>query len=368
MATVLIAAASGRALAASARRAGYAPLVADFFGDRDTIAAARAHARLADGLARGMDETLLDALETLAAKEQPLGVVWGTGFEDRPRLLAQIAQRWPLLGNTPETVTAIKDPIAFAHLCVDCGIAHPETLRSRPADAAGWLVKRHGGAGGSHIRSAEDHDDLNPDVYFQRRVDGAPVSVSFLADGRRALILGFSTQWSSPTMRQPFRYGGAARPAKISLDIEEALAGAVQTITAAVPLVGLNSADFLVDGQAFCLLEINPRPGATLDLFEPAEGSLFALHVAACAGHLPDRVPALDGAAAAAVVYADRDIRVAALDWPAWAADRPRTGTSVNAGEPFCTVHAQATTAAEARRLVDYRQTAILTLAEAKAA
>ncbi|HEY8246312.1 MAG TPA: aldehyde oxidase, partial [Hyphomicrobium sp.] len=35
-ATVLIAALSGRGLAASARRAGYLPLVADAFGDSDT--------------------------------------------------------------------------------------------------------------------------------------------------------------------------------------------------------------------------------------------------------------------------------------------------------------------------------------------
>ena len=34
--TVLIAALSGRGLAASARRAGYLPLVADAFGDSDT--------------------------------------------------------------------------------------------------------------------------------------------------------------------------------------------------------------------------------------------------------------------------------------------------------------------------------------------
>jgi predicted ATP-grasp superfamily ATP-dependent carboligase len=368
MPSVLIAAASGRALAASARRAGYAPLVADFFGDLDTLAVARAYVRLPDGLARGMDETLLDALETLAAGEQPCGLVWGTGFEDRPHLLAQLARRWPLLGNTAESVAIVKDPIAFARLCEDCGISHPETSRSRPADVAGWLRKRIGGAGGSHIRSAAGHDDLNRDVYFQRCVDGVPVSVSFLADGHRALILGCSAQWSSPTLRQPFRYGGAARPADVSRDVERALARAVQDIAATVPLVGLNSADFLVHGNAFHLLEINPRPGATLDIFEPADGSLFALHVAACARQLPDRAPALDGAAASAIVYADRDIRAPALDWPAWTADRPQAGISVKAGEPFCTVHARGETAAEARRFVERRQAAILTLAEARAA
>ncbi len=52
---VLIAATSGRALAASARRAGYRPLVADFFGDHDTIARRRDDAcTFAGSFARGI--------------------------------------------------------------------------------------------------------------------------------------------------------------------------------------------------------------------------------------------------------------------------------------------------------------------------
>jgi len=117
MPSVLIAAASGRALAASARRAGYAPVVADFFGDEDTIEAARAHVRLPDGLSRGMDDTLLDALASLAADEESCGVVWGTGFEDRPHLLAKIARRWPLIGKHAGDRRAIKDPLCAQRAC-----------------------------------------------------------------------------------------------------------------------------------------------------------------------------------------------------------------------------------------------------------
>ena len=211
MASVLIAAASGRALAASARRAGYAPLVADFFGDQDTVAAARAHVRLDDGLARSMDaDALLAALAALAAGEDPLGFVWGTGFEDRPHLLVRIAQRWRLIGNTPETVAALKDPLRFARLCRDCGVPHPETSLSLPVDPAGWLAKRRGGAGGAHIGPAAGRDGGTPDIYFQRCVDGTPISALFLADGRRALVLGFSTQWS-PRQRCNSRSATAAR-------------------------------------------------------------------------------------------------------------------------------------------------------------
>jgi uncharacterized protein len=363
---VLIVAASGRALAASARRGGYVPLVVDFFGDDDTIALAHAHARLDDGLARGMSAAGLDAaLAKVTDGLQPCGVVCGTGFEDRPELLAHIARRWRVLGNSAETTAALKNPPAFASLCDACGIPHPETTLARLPNTAGWLAKRKGGAGGSHVRPAAEREAAH-DIYYQRHVGGAPVSLLFLADGRRALILGSSAQWSAPTALQPFRYGGAVRPAALTPSTAAALAESVRRLAAAIPLVGLNSADFLVEKDGFRLLEINPRPGATLDIFEPPGGSLFALHMSACHGELDCAAPSLAGAMAAAIVYADHDVTIPALPWPDWTADRPRAGTEVKAGEPLCTVHASAATAAEARRMADERLATVLTWAHAR--
>jgi predicted ATP-grasp superfamily ATP-dependent carboligase len=267
------------------------------------------------------------------------------------------------LGNDPKTVATVKDPRAFATLCHDCAIPHPDTVLSPPADPNGWLAKRKGGAGGIHIVRAEGNKHPNGEFYFQRATPGTPVSALFLADGRRALILGFSTQWASPTRRRPFRYGGAVRPAAIATDTASALAGAVHRLMQAIPLVGLNSADFLVDGNEFRLLEINPRPGATLDVFEPAEGSLFAMHVGACEGELADAPPRLDGAFAAATVYAESDIVASpATQWPDWTADRSPPGTAFKAGDPLCTVTAAADTAAAAKARVDERCKSVLAM------
>jgi predicted ATP-grasp superfamily ATP-dependent carboligase len=129
----------------------------------------------------------------------------------------------------------------------------------------------------------------------------------------------------------------------------------------AAPIIGLNSIDFLLDGHEFHLLEVNPRPGATLDIFEPRNGSLFALHVAACEGTLPPTPPGYDDAAASAVVYADDDIAsIPSMEWPGWIADRPCVGASIKAGGPLCTVLAFAPTAAAARALVEQRIATIL--------
>ena len=367
--SVLIVAASGRALAASARRGGFVPLVADFFGDQDTLRLAHRHCVLPDGLATGMrEDAVLAALERLSRGTRPIGVVCGTGFEDRPQLLATIAARWRLLGNSPGTVVRLKDPLAFAALCSAVGGPHPPVSLQPPADPDGWLRKRRGGSGGGHIKAASSGEHAEG-TYFQQQVMGMPVSALVLADGRRAKMLGFSAQWSAPTPHQPFRFGGAVAPAPVACATAERLAEVVARVMTQVPLVGLNSFDFLLDGEAPWLLEINPRPGATLDLFEPEGGSLFDAHVAACGGALPSIPQAAGRATATAIVYADHDIAaVPVLDWPGWTADRPHPGTCFMGGEPLCTVFWVAPSADEARRMVAARSAAVLSLMVARAA
>jgi predicted ATP-grasp superfamily ATP-dependent carboligase len=412
---VLIAAYSGRALAASARRGGYAPLVADFFGDDDTLAVSSAHVRLQSGLERGFDADELDAaFERLSDGDPPVGFVCGTGFEDRTEVIVRVAKRWPLIGNTPDVIARVKDPEVFAALCRQCDVAHPQTTRSHPGDPCGWLVKRIGGAGGTHIvplredgnsggrvtsprlrgevaaRSAvgegasqqapcpppepltpalspqagRGRSSGGPDAdghYYQRRVAGWPVSALVLADGHNAMILGFSIQWTSPTPRQPYRFGGAAQPALLAAATAEAMTVAVQRLVAELALVGLNSFDFLLDGTRFHLLEVNPRPGATLDIYEPAEGSLFALHVAACRGSLPSAPPRFSTARAGAILYTDEAIKaVPAIAWPDWTADRPAAGSYVHANAPICTVTASASSSTMARRRVAARAARLL--------
>jgi predicted ATP-grasp superfamily ATP-dependent carboligase len=174
------------------------------------------------------------------------------------------------------------------------------------------------------------------------------------------MVLGLSEQWCDPSPSAPYRYGGAVRPALLSAEFAAALSEAAMAVAEAAGLRGLNSVDFLVRPDGWHLIDVNPRPGATLDVFRPAASSLFALHVEACGGRLPAQPPAFDGAAAARIVYARRAVAsVPHFDWPEWTADRQPAETALCAGDPVCTVLAEAAYPAEARRLVGERGTAI---------
>ena len=367
--SVLIAAVSGRALARAASDAGYTPLVADFFADRDTDALAQGVREMPGAIARGFQQAaLMPALEALA-REAPsplIGLVYGSGFEDRTRLLAPLAERWPLLGNNAETVAQINDPARFFAELARCGIAYPETHLDRPRDPEGWIAKRVGGAGGSHVGPAGARKGRT-DLYFQRLVSGRSISALFAASARDAVVLGFSEQWTAPAPGKPWRFGGACQPADISRDARERMTEIVLRLADAFGLAGLNSADFVLHGDDPMLLEVNPRPGATLDIFASTQTPLLKIHFDAVRqGALPSHPPAFEGAAASAIVFAPKTLTSPVhMAWPAWAADVPKIGQRIDKERPICTLLARAGSVDDARRLLQTRVNDLLNALDA---
>lgn len=350
--SLLIAAISGRALAAAARRAGYRPLVADLFCDTDTVALAARTLRIAGDLHSGIEAgPLLEALERLAEDETPCAVVLGSGFERRPVTIEAVASRFPVAGNGAATIRRVKDPAMFAADCAELGIPHPEIRCAAPPDPENWMVKRAGAAGGAHVRRANGAV-LPRDGYFQRAVAGESISALFVADGSTAHIVGFSRQWAAAAPDAPYRYGGAVRLRRFDRQQAAAIGGWLSGLTRRAGLVGLCSADLIRDGDRCWLVEINPRPGATLDIFDSADAPLIEAHLRASRGDT-FRLPRFDDCMASSIVYADRPIeRFPALDWPDWTADHQSPGTRLAAGDPVCTAFARAPTAAAALKAI----------------
>jgi predicted ATP-grasp superfamily ATP-dependent carboligase len=355
---VLVAALSGRALAAAAHRAGDPVVVLDLYGDVDTGDLAERCWRLPPSTMGFDRDALIAAVAGLAPDMR--GLVYGAGFEHDPDLLGSLASRLRLLGNTPQAVAAAKDPVRFAALLARLCLPHPPTTTAPPA-GGDWLAKTIGGTGGGHIGPA-DNMAAAPGRYFQQRVPGSPLSLLFLADGRAVRIIGFSEQWVASDAAAPFRYGGCAGPTEPPRKLAAAIAEACAALADALGLVGLNSLDLLVDGADFQVLELNPRPGATLDVFDGGgEISLWRWHLDAVAGRLPPPCQTHGAVRAAAVVYAPWDIAIPeALSWPDWAVDRGPAGTVVRRGEPVCTVTAAAATVAAARDGVARRAAQLL--------
>lgn len=347
---VLIAAFSGRALAQSARRAGFEPLVADAFGDLDTKEAAAA-VRVIDGaMATGFrTKPLVAALDALASSSstRPIGLVLGSGFEDKPRLIAALGSRYRLIGNDAATYKACKDPTRFFAELDKLGIAHPATQSSPPVNPDGWLTKRIGGSGGRHIRICEAATETHRRRYFQKQLSGDRLSVGGVFGSERT-HLTLTRQWITPSSEQPFRFGGAVSMPDIASELRYELENAALGVATAFRIVGMASFDFIVSGGTPHLLEVNPRPGASLDVLDDGAGSQFRAHLEVCLASTKssDRPEPPQTARAMAILHADRgSLTLGMTPWPLWSADRGPPGTFIPRGAPLASVLAEAATA-----------------------
>ncbi len=342
---LLLVAVSARALAEAARRAGYEVVAIDAFGDQDARSVCKAMEVMENAMGGFAEVELAPTVARLTDAHAPTGLVFGSGFDDCPMALAEIARALPLLGASPEALARAKDPVFFARCCEAAGIAHPAIRLSAPETPSQWLLKLRGGSGGGHVAPAMTRTP-GPADYWQRRVEGRAVSLLFVRDAVALTPIAWSEQWAAPCAAAPFRYGGAAGPIEIAAPA--GLLAALAHLTGALGLRGLASADFLEDGERLWLLEINPRPGATLDVFDDDEDPLLARHIDAVAGRRSGP-PKPRSPRAAEIVYAEIDATAPQGDWPHWAADRPQPGTPVRAGAPFCTVLAAGASPAAAK-------------------
>lgn len=347
---LLIVASSARLLVESARKAGYAPLAIDLFGDQDTRAAA-GDCVVVDKLD---PYSLSNACARLVRTYRICDVVYGAGLEGYPQSLAWLAARFNVLGNAPGTCAKVHDKIRFFAVLKQLDIAYPEISFSKPDHTGQWLLKPHAAQGGQYIeydcpasvsRSSQgpplsQGSDYVHGFYWQRYVPGQSLSVLFAADGKDLQIIGFNRQWTLPGS---FIFAGVINYTDLPETQLQLLEDWLNKLVPVFNLKGLNSLDFIWDGNQCWVLEINPRPSASMAVYESDYvNGLVAEHIESCRGQLPrGTFSSNDIIRAYQIIYAPHDLRITDnLDCPSWCRDRPAPPCIIRKGRPICSIMA----------------------------
>lgn len=305
-----------------------------------------------------------------------LGCIYGSGFEARPELLQKIAEVVPVIGNTSNTVTAIKHAVHFFTALRRLNIAHPAVFDVLPESNGSnksvvYLKKFAAGSGGAHIKLVSGANLINKKLlnneYYQQQLNGQSVSLLFFADRHKVEVVGFNEQWLNPCVDMPFRYGGAVSHVGLSNSVQQQLTEAAEKLTVAFGLLGLNSLDAIVQDNKVYVLEINPRLSATVDLYDNSVISLIDRHVQVCLNQedfgseyqsqqSQFQKTQVKKHKAHAIVYVASDTEIApSIEWPSWVVDTPFNideTKNISAGDPVCTVTAYDDSAEAAKQLV----------------
>jgi methenyltetrahydromethanopterin cyclohydrolase len=352
---LLIIATSARMLAQIAYQAGIKAVVIDLFADTDTRRYATAWRQVAS---LSLND-LLPALEPLLAEYPLHDLIYGSGFESFPESLSYLNQRLHLIGNTSAVFVNTVNKQAFFAVLDSLQIPYPDSVFTPPAPDGGWLSKPLCGQGGLGIR----HWQAEPlaENYWQKYQTGLPHSVLFLADGQHLQVLGFHRQWTTAAGSDGFLFAGLINCTALSARHKALITAWLSQLVPILGLKGLNSLDFIQDGTALWLLEINPRPSASMLLYG---GDLLSLHRHACAGHLPV-APYEDStgndACAYQIIYAQETVYIPdTLAWPQNCADLPPAGTICHTGQPICSLLVRQKTAQMVYEQLQYQQRALL--------
>jgi predicted ATP-grasp superfamily ATP-dependent carboligase len=364
---VLIAGFSTRAAADSAVAAGFAVTAIDGFGDLDVDPAVRMVS---------LPRDLGVAFSAAAAARAAGGfvtdaAVYGANFENDLDAVGALAANRALWGNPPDVLERVRQPALVAAALREQGLPYARVRTSNandpdapndPNDPNDWLLKplASGGGRGIHLWAGGAVPRTH---YLQRRIDGVPASIVFVAAHGAAVPLGLSVQLvgESSLGAAGYRYcGNILAPAGDALferdeTVLECASAIARTVAATFGVVGVNGIDFVAaHGDAYAI-EVNPRWTASMELVERAYGiSVFAAHAAAC---MRAELPAFDirsarrqpPAVGKAIVFARTEVTVGdTISWldDSTVRDVPRPGERISRGHPICTVFAEGADAA----------------------
>ena len=291
-------------------------------------------------------------------------------LENAPGWLEQAAMKSTCWGNTAETNRAVRNLACLAPAInhQNFQVTVPEILPlSQPPDKPnGWLFKPADEAGGWSITGARAwisqgrHRSMSHACgYFQKRVEGPSFGATIASDGTEAVVLGLCRSLHGAPGRQ-FAYAGSVGPTRSHAfaSILPRLTRLARWLCRRTNLRGLWNIDLVLDDRkkSWHLLEINPRPSASMEVLELAvQRPLFRIHQMIFeqrhewlgeAKQLAHLIVQARGQIEKRVIYAEKEFRASVevaqrLQPDLWKqsrwADLPRPGTRIGAGLPVMT-------------------------------
>lgn len=350
-------------------KAGYKVVCLDAFLDHDTQALANLSYRIPFENNAFNASTLLQVIHALALPSDS-AFVYGSGFESNPQILDAVGERIPVLGNNQNVIAASKNWHTLQSVAEDVGCYFPETCSSAIqvdlASSKSWLVKKTGGAGGSHIRQWRG-DYLSDGEYIQERIDGDPISLVFLANEENIQVLGVNALFVNPKQEDgfdyPFQYAGLLTNIEIDSTLRQTLSQLAISLTKTLKLRGVNSIDAIVSGDALYLLEVNPRLSASAYGYSTPSFSLMDAHILACQGNVSSPMPLRFPHVLIKILFAEfNSVIPENVAWPSEVMDVPHAGTRLSKGQPVCSMVVSKNSVKEVNEFAETRYSQLRTL------
>ncbi|MFT3880897.1 MAG: ATP-grasp domain-containing protein [Gemmatales bacterium] len=380
---------STRAMAYSAKRAGYCPICVDLFGDTDLQNIAAVEVIPISDYPHGL-------VERLAKYPSDIPLLYTGGIENHPSVYLALQQQrpvWGYLHPAPQSGNSLRNPLYFDIVADQSGLKRPRHAWMELPQDGHWLRKPISSAGGRGIVRWKPDSDLPSEHFVEEFLDGPSLAAVYVRHDEKVHCLGVTEQLISVDFLHapsPFAYSGSISlplwqgsavlrcPLHADATLTSNSRGQMSTsdpchdqtltrnhlaeldrlgqqlIALDPALHGLFGVDMILHEGELYLLEVNPRYTASIEVLELTSGIPFIDQHAQAFGQ-PSRMLSraeLGLIVGKAIYFAPHSIHFPAEGpWSTpksndlWTvpeyADVPAPGTVIEKGQPVLTLFAE---------------------------
>jgi len=291
--------ANARALAESAKRAGYETYLVDYFSDLDTLKSAdhvfsmQKNPLKPNFRKEYSREKLVDfAIEKLRGRVE--NVLLASSIGSDYRMIEKLKNYFKILGNNSVQVRKARDWKVLMKIFDRLKIKYPETLIFDGFDSINYtfafpfiikpstekefkteLINNESELNNFLYEIKEkfkiNNKKLHGKILIQEFISGTPVSSSILSNGKDSVTVSINRQLIGiDKLNAPgkFTYCGHVTPINLNSNLKSKISEISNKIISELGLVGSVGIDFVISGNEIYFMEINPRFQDTLESVE----------------------------------------------------------------------------------------------------
>lgn len=346
--SLLIVANSARMLVQQAANLGFSAWAIDCYADCDTQKLTKKCIRV-DSLAL---HQVKKATDELLSDFNISHVIYGSGLEQFQDTLSFLSSNFTLIGNEPDVFSSLQNKACFYSKLNHLQIPYPEITFQRPDENCGWLVKPLVGQGGLAIEKYTKHSNQSMDTYWQKYIDGVSMSVLFVADGSDYRLIGFNKQLEMNG--EGFIFSGVINQPEVCYQIKKTVSEWLAVLVKEFAVRGINSLDFIVSDKQCFVLELNPRPSASQQLYSDR---WLKEHINSFIADKPELVNDEINCRAYKIIFAKVDCFIKKnINWPKWVVDIPQVKSIIYMGMPICSIIAEGKNEQQVKEILRVRE------------
>ena len=194
---------------------------------------------------------------------QNVGLVYGSGLEDKPEIYDYLRRKLNILGNDPKIISECNDLRLLANILNECNLKLPKYVHNPIGSTQKYLSKPFNSSGGYNISFSKKY---KKNYYFQEYLQGETYSISFFNHKKNFIFLGFNKLLHLVNFDlHPFIHAGALTTNEFleSNDIIYSF----EKLSNKLSMNGYNNIDFKILNKEVFVLDINPRITSTFKIY-----------------------------------------------------------------------------------------------------